>query len=298
MPDGVCVAAVQPPFPEGKAGHQRMVEAGIRLAGDAAKAGAKVICLPEYFGVFGLPENAVYPGPDRDGVLKELAVLARSHGAAILYPTLEPDEAERFNTTWLVDPKGDLAGKYRKVHLTRTEREAKGLSSGDDFPVFRIGDLVFGVMVCYDVYFPESARILALKGARAVFFPSLQRNATESLLALQVRSRAVDNCVYVVRSSYGYPASKSWNPGMMVGLSCIVDWDGEILANLGHNEGFLTAVIPQQPRPRKTSFDGPEDDPRDFLFEDRRPEAYQALCQRRAKAAGDESHPPTKPKGT
>ena len=291
MENGVRVATVQPPFPEGEEGHHRMVERGVKLAEDAAKAGAHIICLPELFGVFGLPEEAWPVGSERDDVLAKLTSLAQSHRVTVLYPTVEHAESQRFNTTWVIASDGSLSGCYRKVHLTRSERENTRLTPGNHFPVFEAQGLVFGIMVCYDVYFPESARILALKGGRVIFFPSLQRNATEALLSLQVRSRVVDNSVYVVRSSYGHPADVPWNPGMMVGMSCIVDWEGRIIADLGHDEGFVTAEVPQAQRPQRTSFDGPEDLPRKYLFEDRRPETYRTLCD--PTSSGAET-----PKGT
>ncbi|MCK5119763.1 MAG: carbon-nitrogen hydrolase family protein [Candidatus Latescibacteria bacterium] len=281
MSEKIRVATVQPPVPDGKNGVAQCIRRGFELADQAAKAGARIVCLPEYFGVFGLPDQE---GRDRirrgDEVLTQWCAWARRDHVAVLYPSLEWENDALFNTTWIIGADGQLSGRYRKVHLTANERTDKGCSAGDTFPVFSVSGLRFGVMTCYDGYFSESARILALQKAQVIFWPTLQRGATQEVISLQVRSRALDNCVYVVRSSYGYPKDVAWKPGMMVGMSCIADWEGRVIADLGHDEGFLVAEIPAgKPRPRPRSFGGKPESPRDYLFEYRRPEVYGALCE-------------------
>ena len=66
---------------------------------------------------------------------------------------------------------------------------------------------------------------------------------------------------------------------MMVGMSCIVDYEGRVISDLGHEEGFLVAEISiGEPRPRRRSFEGAADSPRKYLFDDRRPRLYRKLC--------------------
>ena len=280
--DKVRVAAVQPPVPEGREGRRRCVERGLELAREAARSGAEVICLPEYFGVFGAPGEQWRAMVARgDEVLKRCSDLARRARATVLCPSVEVARKRLFSTTWVLGADGEAIGKYRKVHLTLSERENKGISAGEDFPVFAITGLTFGVMTCYDGYFPESARILALRKAQVIFWPSLQRAETEEVIRLQAASRAVDNCVYVVRSSYGHPKGEPWSPGMMVGMSCIVDYEGRVISDLGHEEGYLLAEIsPAIIRPRRRSFEGALESPRRYLFADRRPEVYREMCRR------------------
>jgi predicted amidohydrolase len=280
MKDKIRVGAVQPPVPEGKDGRIRCVEKGLEFARRAVQAGAKIVCLPEYFGVWGIPAGEWRATIVRgDEVLKQCAQLARRKHVTILCPSLELEGRRLFNTTWVVGPAGKTVGRYRKVHLTLSERKDKGVSPGDDFPVFELGALTFGIMTCYDGYFPESARILALQKAQVLFWPSLQRGETEEVIRLQARSRAFDNCIYVVRSSYGYPKNVAWSPGMMAGLSCIVDYEGRMVSDLGHDEGFLVAEISvEEPRPRRRSFQGAPNSPRRYLFDDRRPRLYRKLC--------------------
>jgi len=280
MSEAVRVAAVQPPDPGGRDGHPQSIHRGLELVEQAAEAGARFICLPEYFGLFGLP-YAEWPDRVRDGddVLQACCESAQRHGAVILHPSLECADGHLFNTTRIIGRDGGIVGHYRKVHPTLSERKDVGVCAGDAFPVFSVDRLRFGVMTCYDAYFPEAARILALEGAQVIFWPSLQRSAADEVIYLQARSRALDNCVYVVRSSYGHPREASWTPGMIPGDACVADPDGRIVADLGHDEGILVVDLPVgAPRLRRRSHDGAEEDPRQFLFEDRRPDAYGRLC--------------------
>ena len=277
----VCIATVQSPEPNGKEGYAICVQRGLTLVEKAAEAGAKIVCLPEYFGVFGVPSeqwgDLIKAG---DKILARCCELAVRSQIVILYPSIEIADGKLFNTTWIIGVDGEVCDKYRKVHLTLSERQDKGLSAGDEFPVFSFCGLKVGIMTCYDGYFPETARILALKGAQVIFWPSLQRSSTDYSIMLQAGARALDNCVYIVRSTFGHPLDVPWKPGMMPGMSCIVDCEGRIIADLGRDEGFLTRDIPiGEPRPRARSYEGDPASPRTYLFEDRRPELYSSLVQ-------------------
>jgi hypothetical protein len=114
-----------------------------------------------------------------------------------------------------------------------------------------------------------------------IFFPSLQRHLTAVMLEAQVRMRAVDNCVYLVRASYGYEAAVAWVPGMMAGKTCIVDFEGTILADSGPRTGLCCHPLDlDRPRLKERSCGGETGDARTFMLEDRRPETYDALCRR------------------
>jgi len=278
----ICIATVQSPEPNGKEGYDVCVQRGLAFAKQAAEAGAKIICLPEYFGVFGIPSeqwgDLIQAG---DNILAQCCELASRYQTVILYPSIEAADGKLFNTTWIIGNDGKICGKYRKVHLTLSERQNKGLSAGSEFPVFSLCGLKVGIMTCYDGYFPETARILALHGAQIIFWPSLQRSATDHSIMVQACSRAMDNCVYIVRSTFGHPIDVVWKPGMMPGMSCIVDCEGRIIADLGRDEGFLTSDIPTgEPRPRARSFEDDPSSPRTYLFEDRRPETYGKILNK------------------
>jgi predicted amidohydrolase len=94
-----------------------------------------------------------------------------------------------------MDRDGNFAGKYRKVSLPREEIEG-GITPGNDFPVFKTDFGKIGMMVCWDVFFPEPARMLSLKGAEIIFMPIWGGNLTLS------KARAIENQIYLVSSTY------------------------------------------------------------------------------------------------
>ena len=274
----VTVAAIQPPAPQEPADATSSAARGLELLEKAIAEGAKIICLPEYFGLFGFPASLWQEQIKDNELYRKLLNLAEERGVTILYPTVKLAEGMLFNTTWVLGSQG-LVGKYRKVHLPQSEREA-GLSPGAEYPIFSVFGLKFGLMTCYDAYFPESARILALRGAQAIFFPSLQRATTEDVIRIQLQSRALDNCLYIIRSSYGYPRDLPWEPGMMVGMTAIANPEGKLVIDLGHDEGLLVYKLQLNTRPRYRSHGGELGSPREFLFSDRRPETYELLSQK------------------
>ena len=273
------VAAIQPPVPNPDEPSAYLAE-GKRLSVEAADAGADLICLPEYFGVYGWSSSRwrslISNG---DETLREIRGLAAENAVAVLYPSVELADGKLYNTTYLIGADGALAGFYRKTHLTLDEREMHGLTPGDSLPVFELDGVPVAVMTCYDAYFPEVPRILALKGAKILFWPSLQRGSTEDSILLQARSRALDNAVFVVRSSYGHPKEIPWKTGMPPGASCVIDSEGRVVANAGLDAGFaLAAVDWRSERPKPRSFGGDPAKPGDIIREDRRPELYAEIA--------------------
>jgi predicted amidohydrolase len=95
----------------------------------------------------------------------------------------------------LLDRTGKLAGKYRKTHLPREEVEA-GLTPGDSYPVFDTDFGKVGLMICWDLQFPEPARAMALKGAEVILLPIW--GGSEVL----AKARAIENHVFLLTSSY------------------------------------------------------------------------------------------------
>ena len=262
--------------------HRRMVEEGLELLDQAGREGADIACLPECFNLLGRPDpDWLDPPPSGEEPLcARVRELAGRHRMHVILPVVERRGDARYNTALLIDRNGEFTGRYDKTHLTGEERNRYGLTPGDTYPVFELDFGRIGVMICYDGHFPEVGRILALEGAEILFFPALQRGLTASRIELMVRSRAVDGCVYLVRSSYGHPPDVVWRPGMMAGGSCIVDFEGTILSDAGVRTGICALRIDLDlPRLRERSFGGEIGDPREFLRQDRRPETYRSLIR-------------------
>lgn len=187
------------------------------LIEEAARRGADLVVLPETLTYYGTGRSIAecaepIPGPSTD----YFGALAKRHNLYIVAGLVERDGPLVFNVAVLVGPDGMLIGKYRKVTLPRSEIEA-GVEPGCDYPVFetRFGRL--GMMVCYDGFFPEVARALALNGAEIIAWPVW---GCDPVLAA---ARACENRVWLVSSTYT-PADWDWMP------TAIYDPTGRIIA--------------------------------------------------------------------
>jgi predicted amidohydrolase len=124
-----------------------------------------------------------------------LGALARKLRSYVVAGLYERVGEVVYNTAVLVDRSGEVAGKYRKTHLPYEEVEA-GLTPGDSYPVFDADFGRVGMLICWDVQFPEPARALALRGADLILLPIWGGNETLA------RARAIENHVFLVTSSY------------------------------------------------------------------------------------------------
>jgi predicted amidohydrolase len=222
----------------------------------AAAAGAKLITLPENFAFFGeeaqkreLAErlDGAFPGP----ILGALAEAAAKHGVWIVgggMPERSDDPARPYNTSVLVDPKGQIAASYRKVHLFDVSladgtsyRESAATSAGSEAVTAEVLGVRVGLSVCYDVRFPELYRRLVDQGARIVTVPAAFTLTTgkDHWHAL-LQARAIENQVYVMA-----PAQHGKHPRgrQTYGKSIIVDPWGEVVAQCSEGEGFAAADL-------------------------------------------------------
>jgi predicted amidohydrolase len=163
---------------------------------EAGDQNADIVCLPEGITIVGTDKSYVevsepIPGPTTDF----LGQLAQKYQMYIVAGILEREGAVVYNTAVLMDRDGKLAGKYRKATLPR-EEIAGGITPGDDFPVFETDFGKIGMMICWDVFFPEPARTLSSKGAEIIFMPIWGGDLTLS------KARAIENQIYLVSSTY------------------------------------------------------------------------------------------------
>lgn len=146
----------------------------------AADEGAKIIALPQLFHLRWFPHAINQKGfalaETADGrtvtFLRELALKKK---AVIVAPVFEADSGGHFNTAFVIGPDGEIIGRYRKMHIPQLPlwEEKAYFKPGDlGFPVFKTPFATIGVQICWDIFFPEGFRILALKGAEIVFAPT------------------------------------------------------------------------------------------------------------------------------
>jgi predicted amidohydrolase len=184
---------------------------------EAARQGADLVVLPETLTYYGSGRTYAecaepIPGPSTE----YFGRLAREHNTYIVAGLLERDGHLVYNVAVLLAPDGNVAGKYRKVCLPRSEIEG-GITPGTEYPVFntRFGRL--GMMVCYDGFFPEVARELSNNGAEVIAWPVWGCNP------LLAAARACENHVFLVSSTYT-DAADNWM------ISGIYGHEGRVLA--------------------------------------------------------------------
>ena len=167
-----------------------------RFVEQAGEKKADIVCLPEGITVVGTGKSYFevsepVPGP----TTQFLGALAKKLNLYIVAGLYERDGEAVYNTAVLLDRQGRLQGKYRKVCLPREEIDG-GITPGDSFPVFDTDFGRMGMMICWDVFFPEPARMLALHGAEIIFLPIWGGNINLA------KARAIENQVYLVSSTY------------------------------------------------------------------------------------------------
>ena len=198
---------------------------------DAARQRADIVCLPEGITIVGTGKRLAdvsEPIPGRTtAFLGALAARFHSYIVAGLY---ERDGDVLYNTAVLVGRDGGLVGRYRKACLPMEEIEG-GLTPGHDCPVFDTDFGRVGLMVCWDVSYPQVAAQLAARGAEVLFLPIW--GGSETL----IRARAIENQVYLVAS--GYDAA-----------SAIYDRTGDPLAQAQHDPQVVVADVDLSARTR------------------------------------------------
>ena len=197
QPRRVTVASVNLK-PRNTRSAEQSVQAFIEVI-DRLKNPVDIVLLPEGITVVGngkaYSEVAeTIPGPTTE----RLSAVARQRNAYIVAGMYEREVQAIYNTAVLIDRKGSLTGKYRKVYLPREEIEG-GLTPGNDYPVFDTDFGKVGIMICWDSQYADPARALALRGAELILMPIW--GGTEAL----VKARAIENRVFVASSGYNYP---------------------------------------------------------------------------------------------
>jgi len=160
---------------------QKNLETAIGYIREASKKGAQIVCLPELFRspYFCRHERCEreYAEPVPGHVGEALSEVAKSSNIAIIAGSVyeQAPSGEKFNTSLIFSDNGSLIGNYRKVHIPHDPSfyEKNYFAPGDGgFKVFDLGIAKVAVLICYDQWFPEAARSVALMGAEIIFYPT------------------------------------------------------------------------------------------------------------------------------
>ncbi len=175
----------------------------------ASHSGAFIVCFPETALYRGSHVGNVENSETINGIsIMAIMDAAREHGICVLLPFSEKvaGKSKVYNTVLLIGSDGEVIGAYRKIHLFdvnlpsgKSIRESESFLAGDRPGFFQCNSLNVGIMTCYDLRFPELARILTSKGARVIFVPSNFTSVTgRDHWEVLLRARAIENQVFIV----------------------------------------------------------------------------------------------------
>jgi len=199
----------------------------------AGQQGVDILCLPEMLTFIGTwkkyPDSAQeIPGP----YTHALGEAARRNNMWLVAGLTEKEGRRLYNTAVLFNRQGAIAGTYRKVHIPSGEWH-NGIAPGETYPVFETDFGTVGIQICYDGFFGENTRALALAGAEVIFAPTWgstfddpEDGKVEGKNIFRVRAR--DNGVYMVPCVYD-------------GNSLVIDPVGRVLASSEGGSGVFWA---------------------------------------------------------
>ncbi|SDZ00499.1 nitrilase-related carbon-nitrogen hydrolase [Tindallia californiensis] len=177
------------------------LDKAIDLIEKAARDGAELICLPELFyqGYHLTQQEFFQTAEYPDGVMyQELAKVAKEKQLHIVAPYAEKTHMPGviYNSAILVNDQGQLQGNMRKVYLWG--EESTKFRAGDHYPVYETPLGKIGIMICYDIEFPEPPRIQALKGAELILAPSVWSLTGEPRWDIDLPAAALYNGLFTM----------------------------------------------------------------------------------------------------
>ena len=230
--------------------YEENMEAACRYIDEAAARGARLVTFPEVFNYIGEAprEPEEIPGGP---TISRMAEKAREHGIWIHCGSIgevNPDGEKKYNTTVLLNPEGEEAARYRKLHafditlLDGTEtRESDRMQIGKDIVMVdtELGRL--GLSICYDIRFPELYRYMALNGCQVIFTPAnFQMQTGKDHWEIILRTRAVENTCYIVAPAQ---IGKKRGVSLSYGSSMVVNPWGTVIARAQETAGVTMAEI-------------------------------------------------------
>ena len=227
---------------------QAKVDRSLALVEQASREGAQIImggelCTTDYVRVYGEKDNDIFqdaetiPGPSTAAV----GELTKQYGNYVIFPIFEQGAPGiYYNSAPTIGPSGDVVGNYRKTQVAGVQAlEKMYFRAGQDFKVLETEfepNAKFGVIVCHDRRYPETARINAILGAELLFCPTAAPGYAHGVHWDNLNvMRAVDNGMFAIYSNRVGPEEQN----SYFGESMIVNPMGEVIAKLGQEENAV-----------------------------------------------------------
>ena len=237
--DKIKVAAIQMDIQFGKSeeNRTRLVE----KMHEALKGQPNVLIAPEMWNLGYDLENTLENGNKNGEMIRSLfAPMAKQHNAYIIPGSIaNVRENKVYNTSYVIDNQGELKGHYDKIHLFRLMNEEKYLEPGDKRFTFDLYGHKAGVVICYDIRFPELIRSMALDGMEVLFVPAEWPHPRLYHWRSLLIARAIENQMFVVATNrVGSDPNNTF-----FGHSMIIDPWGEVIAEGSESEEILTVEL-------------------------------------------------------
>lgn len=241
---GICQMTVQADKALNLAKAEKMIH-------EAAQQGSSIIVLPEMFNSpYDIKLLSVYAEKEDEESTRFLSRMAREHQVILVGGSIPERDAsgEIYNSCFVYGSDGSKLARYRKTHLFDVDipgqisfKESDILYPGNEITMVDTGLLRMAVLICYDIRFPELARIAMLNGAELLVVPAAFNTTTgPAHWELLMRARAVDNQVFVAA------ASPARNPNASYpcwGHSMVVDPWGTIIAKCEEEENIILCTL-------------------------------------------------------
>ena len=229
---------------------ENIKKASLMIKESVAK-NADFIVLPEMFNCpYSNDKFIEYCESEQDSpTLKEISKLAKDNDVYILAGSIPESEGDAlYNTSFLFDKNGKIIGKHRKMHLFDidvkdkiTFKESDVLTAGDDFTIADTEFGKIGIGICYDIRFPELARIMVENGALILFYPGAFNMTTgPAHWELLFKSRALDNQIFCVGVAPALNSAASYHS---YGHSIITNPWGEVVVEADEKEQIIISEI-------------------------------------------------------
>lgn len=250
---------------------------------NACRSGAEIICLPELFSTPYFPQYigldisrycVRIPGPETE----RFSQIAQEHEIVLILPFCErADDGTVYNSVVVIDADGSILPIYHKIHLPQDPSfyEKGYFYPGDSYMVYQTRYADIGVLICYDQWFPEAARSIALSGAEMIFYPTAIGHINGEIPAdgdwkdawqIIQRSHAIANSIPVAA------VNRCSNEGGLsfFGGSFICDAFGKILGSLDDKPGSIQVELDLSHGPCIREAWG--------FFRNRRCDTYETIC--------------------
>ncbi|MGB7407345.1 MAG: N-carbamoylputrescine amidase [Pontixanthobacter sp.] len=282
----ITVAALQ--LPLAAKDERDNIDAVAQLVERAAGEGAQIALPPELFsGAYFCREEdeALFalarPTAEHPSVIA-MRKLAKKLRVAIPVSFFERDGHHYYNTIAMVDADGDIMGTYRKSHIPDGpgyEEKFYFRPGNDGFKVWKVAGTTIGVGICWDQWYPECARAMALMGAELLFYPTAIGSEpydaefdTSTMWRRAMQGHAVSNCMPVIAANRIGTEGPRDRGQRFYGHSFITNEWGDPVSEFGaEEEGVLVATLDLALAAKHRAGMG--------FFRDRRPQLYGRLCE-------------------